>query len=165
MIMTKRKKTGYIDPEFGVKSEPTQTQNLVSEAVELMQYRVDQMKKLTDEDIRKARLLQLKFKMERCLEDVSYESNSRFSEFLEGYVDALFDKRSDFATEFGISAVVLSQYINNHREPNIEFVSKLTTHTLNSFKSVADFPKTLWFEVYYKDKLREAVFQFNESNG
>jgi transcriptional regulator with XRE-family HTH domain len=163
--MTKRKKTGYIDPEFGVKSELTQTQNLVSEAVELMQYRIDQLKKLSDEDVRKARLLQLRFKMERYLEDVSYESNARFSELLEGYVDALFDKRSDFATEFGISAVMLSQYINKHREPNIEFVSKLTTHTLNSFKSFADFPKTLWFEVYYKDKLREAVFQFNESNG
>lgn len=163
--MTKRKKNGYINPEFGVKSEPTKPQNLVSEAVELMQYRVDQLKKLTDEDVRKARLLQLKFKMERYLEDNSYESNSRFSEFLEGYVDALFEKRSDFATEFGISAVVLSQYINNHREPNIEFVSKLTSYSINSFKSVGDYPKTLWFEVYYKDKLREAVFQFNESNG
>lgn len=161
--MTKRKKIGYLDPEFGVASEIMEQQHLVTDAVELMQYRVDQMKKLSDADIRKARLLQLKFKMTGYLEDLSYGSKSRFSEYLQMYVDVLFDKRLHFATELGISGVVLSQIINGHREPNIEFVAKLTAHSLIAFKSAGNFPKTLWFEVFYKDKLNEAVLQFNES--
>ncbi len=162
--MTKRKKTGLLDPEFGVSSQNFEHLNLVSEAVELMQYRVNQMKKLTDADIRKARLLQLKYKMNSYLKDQSYESEARFSEFLEIYVDVLYKKRLDFAMEVGISGVVLSQFINGHREPNMEFVSKLTIHALNTYKSVGSFSAALWFEVFYKDKLHEAVHQFNEKS-
>lgn len=162
MTMTKRRKIRYDDPEFGLDSKSGSKQNMVSEAVELMQYRVDKMKNLSDSDIQKARLLQLKYKMERYLEDEFNVNHFRFAEFLQSYVDILYPRRIDFANKFGIPAVVLSQLINVHREPNFEFLSRLTLHTLTSYKQIGGFPTSLWFEVYYKGKLYEAVQQFNE---
>ena len=161
MTMTKRRKIDFDDPEYGVDSKSGTKQHMVSEAVELMQYRVDKMKNLSDSDVRKARLLQLKYKMQRYLEVASNVEHFRFAEFLQLYADILYTKRIDFASEFGISAVVLSQFINTHREPNVEFLSKLTLHTLTSYKQIGGFPSSLWFEVYYKDKLNEALHQFN----
>lgn len=162
MIMTKKQNIGYDDPEFGLDSTSGLEQIMVNEAVELMQDRVNKMKGLSDSDIRKARLLQLKFKMERYLNEVSYVEHYRFAEFLQTYVDILYPKRIKFASAFGISAVVLSQLINGHREPNKEFLYKLSLHTLSSFKQVGKFPSSLWFEVYYKGKLHETVQQFND---
>jgi hypothetical protein len=96
------------------------------------------------------------------LEETSYDKNYRFAEFLQLYVDILYAKRIDFASKFGIPAVVLSQLINVHREPNFEFLSKLTLHTLNSYKQIGGFPSSLWFEVYYKGKLYDSIQNFTE---
>jgi hypothetical protein len=61
--------------------------------------RLDRMKHLSKEQSLRAKLLQLKWKMENYLKEPDYDNQNHFSQFLETYVDALYSKRNDFARD------------------------------------------------------------------
>ena len=73
-----------------------------------------------------------------------YFFQNHFTNFLETYIDAIYSQRSKFAIDINITPVFLSQVINNHREPNEEFILKLMIHSEKAFKNVGDFHKEIW---------------------
>ncbi len=149
--MTKDK--NYTDPEFGVDSRYTSEEQYQSEATALMEARLQRMKGLSKNQIIRAKLLQLKLKMQEFIKQPVYEQRSYFSEFLQLYVDAIYSKRSIFAKDIGTTSVKLSQIINNHRAPQDDFILKLMIHSELIYKDVSPFPKELWCQVYFHEKV------------
>lgn len=145
------------DVEYGVDSRYKSKKERESESVALMQARLEKMKRLPKEQIIKAKLLQLKFKMENFLKEPENDTNNRFSKFLEIYIDAIYSQRSKFAKDINVTPVFLSQIINNHREPKEEFILKLMIHSEKVFKNVCDFPKKTWYQVYFQEKIAETM--------
>ncbi len=157
MTMTKKQNRIIVDPEFGVDSMYKSTKDREDDGVALMETRLERMKNLTREEILRAKLLQLKLKMENYLAKPVYSQQSHFSLFLETYVDALYSKRSAFAKDINVTPVFLSQVINAHREPKEEFILKLMIHSEKVFKFVGQFQKTSWYQVYYQDKIGDTM--------
>ncbi|AXG70920.1 hypothetical protein KORDIASMS9_03175 [Kordia sp. SMS9] len=149
--MTKEK--NYTDPEFGVDSRYASEQEYQSEATALMEARLQRMKGLSKDQIIRAKLLQLKLKMQEFIKQPVYEQRTYFSDFLQLYVDAIYSKRAIFAKDIGITSVQLSQIINNHRAPQDDFILKLMIHSEMIYKDVSSFPKELWYQVYFHEKL------------
>lgn len=139
--------------EYGVDSRYSSDKERKSESVALMQARLERMKHLTTEQILQAKLMQLKFKMENYLKDPIDDHGNHFTGFLESYIDTIYSKRNDFAKDIDITPVFLSQVINNHREPNDEFILKLMIHSEMVFKEVGNFNTKIWYQVYYHEKI------------
>jgi hypothetical protein len=118
-----------------------------------MQARLERMKNLPKEEILRAKLMQLKLRMENYLQKRVYDHQNHFALFLETYVDTMYAKRSEFAKAINVTPVFLSQVTNNHREPKEEFILKLMIHSEKVFKFVGEFHKTLWYQVYFQDKI------------
>jgi hypothetical protein len=157
MTMTIRQNINGIDPEFGVDSRYKTNTERQSDAIDLMQARLDRMKNLSKEEILRAKLLQLKWQMGNFLKDPVYDNNKNFSHFLEKYVDAIYSKRIYFANDININANLLSKIINNHREPTEEFILKLMIHSEKIFAKVGEFHKQTWYEIYLQDKLCDTM--------
>jgi hypothetical protein len=145
------------DPEYGVDSRYQSKEEKDRDSLALMQARIERMKGLSPEQVRRARLLQLKLKMENYLEAPVYDNRNHFTEFLEMYIDAIYTKRSSFAEDISIRPVLLSQVINNHREPKEEFMMKLMIHSEFVFKDVCEFHKKTWYQVYFQEKICETM--------
>ena len=109
------------DAEYGVDSRYKSKKERESDAAALMEARLNRMKSLSKDQIIRAKLLQLKLKMEDYLKEPVYDNRNYFSEFLETYIDTIYSKRSGFAKDIDITPVSLSQVINNHRKPKDEF--------------------------------------------
>lgn len=124
-----------------------------AEALLLMEARKKRMAKLSQIDVFKAKLMRLKLQMEDFLKAPVYDSKPHFTFFLETYIDTLYDKRSAFAKDIDITPVSLSQVLNNHREPKEEFMLKLMVHSERAFKSLGDFHKKIWYQVYFQEKI------------
>lgn len=122
-----------------------------------MEARLIRMKKLSKDQIIRAKLLQLKLKMEEYLKKPVYDNVNYFSAFLETYVDAIYSKRSIFTKDIDITPVSLSQVINNHREPKEDFILKLMIHSEMAFKDVCEFQKKTWYQVYFKEKIYDIM--------
>src|SRR5690625_6689435 len=90
-----------------------------------MEARLRRMKNLSKDHITKAKLLQLKLKMEEYIKNPVYDEHHYFSDFLKSYIDSIYSKRIDFAKDIDVTPVSLSQAINNHREPKEEFIMKV----------------------------------------
>lgn len=152
--MTNKKNTNFIeDAEFGVDSRYTSKKDFQSEATALMEARLQRMKNVSKDDIIRAKLMQLKLKMEAFIKQPMYEHRNYFSEFLASYIDAIYSKRSVFANDIDITPSKLSQVINNHREPQDEFLLKLMIHSERIYKDVSDFKKEIWYQVHFHEKL------------
>ena len=67
--MTNKKNISNVDPEFGVDSRYKTNNEREQESIALMQARLDRMKNLSNEQILRAKLLQLKLKMENYLKE------------------------------------------------------------------------------------------------
>ena len=130
-----------MDVEYGIDSRYKSDLESVSEAAALMEARLRRMKMLSNDQITKAKLLQLKLKMEEFINHPVYDNHNHFSNFLKFYIDSIYSKRSIFAKDINVDPVSLSQVINNHREPKDEFILKLMIHSEKVYKDVCSFNK------------------------
>jgi len=152
--MSKTKHTNFnTDPEFGVDSRYTSEAVYQSEATALMEARLERMKNVSKDDIIRAKLMQLKLKMETFIEQSVYDNRNYFSEFLASYIAIIYKRRSAFAKDIDITASKLSQIINNHREPQDEFLLKLMIHSEKMYTNVCTFKKEIWYQVHFHEKL------------
>jgi hypothetical protein len=146
-----------IDTEYGIDSRYKSNKERKSDAATLMEARLERMKNLPKDQITKAKLLQLKLKMEEYIKSPVYDNHNHFSDFLKLYVDSIYSKRSGFAKDIDIAPVSLSQIINNHREPKEEFIMKLMIHSEKTFKNVCEFHKKTWYQVYFHQKICDTM--------
>jgi hypothetical protein len=162
MTMTNKKSNINTGPEYGVDSRYKTTKERAHDAVALMEARLERIKELPREQIMRAKLLQLKLKMENYLKEPVYDQQNHFANFVEAYVDTLYLKRSEFARDINVTPVFLSQVINNHREPKEEFILKLMIHSEKVFKKVGEFHKQTWYQVYFHEKLCDTMSNQNK---
>ena len=156
--MTNKKRIIMIeDAEFGLDSRYKSVEERESDATMLMEARLIRMKNLSKDQIIRAKLLQLKLKMEEYLKNPVYDKRNYFSEFLESYVDTIYAKRSVFAKDIDISPVSLSQVINNHRDPKADFIMRLMIHSEMVFKNVCEFHKKTWYQIYFQEKICDTM--------
>jgi hypothetical protein len=150
--MTKRDNIDNLDSEYGVDSRYKTTKDKEEDAVALMEARLERMKNLSKEEILRAKLLQLKLRMENYLKEIIFDNQNHFANFLETYVDTIYSKRTEFAHDINVTPIFLSKVINSHKEPKDEFILKLTIHSEKAFKNVADFQNKIWYQIYYHEK-------------
>ena len=148
--MTRNK---IMETEYGIDSRYKSKKEHKSEATDLMEARLERMKNLSKDQITKAKLLQLKLKIDEYIENPVQGNQKYFSYFLKLYIDSIYSKRSNFAKDIDVAPVSLSQVINNHREPQEEFILKLMIHSEKVFKNVCKFPKKYWYQVYFNEKI------------
>ena len=155
MIMTN--KINEDEAEYGVDSRYISVKERNEEAANLMEARLNRMKNLPKEQIVKAKLVQLKLKMDAYISNPVFDNQRYFSKFLATYVDTIYDKRSSFAKDIDVTAVSLSQVINNHREPSEEFILKLMVHSEGTYMSVCKFQKEVWYQIYFNEKICDTM--------
>ena len=151
-----------MDAEYGLDSRYKSDLESVSEATALMEARLRRMKLLSNDQITKAKLLQLKLKMEEFINHPVYDNHNHFSNFLKFYIDSIYSKRSIFAKDINVDPVSLSQVINNHREPKDEFILKLMIHSEKVYKDVCSFNKKIWYQIYFNNKICEIMAKQEE---
>jgi len=144
-------KDHMMDIEYGVDSRYKSNEESELDATSLMEARLMRMKNLSKEQITKAKLMQLKLKMEEYIQHPVYDNQHYFSGFLKSYIDCIYSKRSDFAKDIDIAPVSLSQVINNHREPKEAFILKLMIHSEKVYKNICAFQKKIWYQVYFHE--------------
>ena len=151
-----------IDPEFGIDSRYKSIDKKLADGKGLMEARLKRLNNLSRNQIIKAKLLQLKLKMQEYLSQPVYEEHNFFTSFLSNYVDTIYDKRTMFAKDINITPVSLSQILNNHREPKEEFMFRLMLHSELVFKNVCEFQKKTWYQVYYHEKICDTMANQDE---
>ena len=153
--MTKKKKSfKEIEvAEYGVDSRYSSKKERQADGKALMEARLERMKNVSTDQIIRAKLLQLKFKMEEYIQKPVYKKHNFFTEFLTSYIDTVYSKRSNFASDIDITPVRLSQVLNSHREPKDEFMLRLMIHSEKTYKNVCQFHKKTWYQVYYHEKI------------
>ncbi len=154
----KNKKQNIIeDAEYGIDSRYTSKKEQEQEALQLMQARLNRMKNLSKEQLLRAKLMQLKLKMEDYTKNIYKSNEEHFSQFLASYIDAIYTKRIDFARDINVSPNFLSKIINKHREPKEEFLLKLMIHSEKVFRNVGKFHEKTWYDIYYHEKFCELM--------
>ncbi len=143
--------------EYGVDSRYKSNKERETEATALMEARLMRMKSFSRDQIIRAKLLQLKLKMEEYIKEPMNNNQNYFTEFLKNYIDIIYPKRSLFAKDIDIAPVSLSQVINNHRAPKEEFIMKLMIHSEKVYKNICVFQKRIWFQVYYHEKICDTM--------
>lgn len=150
-------KEDILDTEYGIDSRYKSKTERESDATALMEARQMKMKNLSKEQITKAKLLQLKLKMEEYIKNPVYDNQNYFTDFLKIYIDSIYSKRSTFAKDIDVVPVSLSQVINNHREPKEAFILKLMIHSEKIYKNVCDFHSKTWYQVYFHEKICDTM--------
>jgi hypothetical protein len=84
---------------------------------ELMQVLSKRRNDRNPEDRLRASLLQLRFQIEKYLNESSFDSEKTFGAFLKLYIQELNIKQQEFAKDINVKPAELSSYINNHRTP------------------------------------------------
>jgi hypothetical protein len=155
-----RKKDNSKDynPEFGVDSRYISQEEYQSEAAKLMESRLKKMKGMTPQDLAKTKLMQLKFQMEAFINQEAGTHINQFAEYLKLYIDSIYSTRTKFAQDLNISAVELSQVVNNHREPKEEFILKLMIHSEKVYSHVCDFHPQIWYQIFFAEKLNNTMY-------
>lgn len=159
MIMTRKKSTTRETEgaEFGLDSRYTSKKESLSEGKALMEARLKRMKHVSEGQVLQARLIQLKLQIEDYIVNPADEDRNYFTDFLTKYIDTLYSRRSNFASDIGISPVSLSQVLNKHREPKVEFMQRLMLHAEQVYKNICPFQKETWFRLYYSEKINETM--------
>lgn len=145
----------YMNPEI-IDSRYSSAQEQLTEGALLMKMRKEKMAKLSEEEIFKAKLLQLKLQMEEFIKAPEVDIPG-FTTFLKSYIDTLYKKRKDFADDIAISERGLSKIVNHHVEPNRDFMFKLMVHSIRAFTFLHSFKERIWYEIYYKDKISQTM--------
>lgn len=156
-MTSKKNKNPIEDAEYGLDSRYKSKKERESNTTALMEARLKRMKNLSRDQIIRMKLLQLKLRMQEFLKQPVYDHRNYFSEFLESYIDTIYSKRSQFAKDIDITPVRLSQVINNHREPQDEFILKLMIHSEKIYKDVCEFHKETWYQVYFHEKICDTM--------
>src|SRR5690606_24413097 len=154
-MKSKEKTTDIVNEVIDSRYSSSKEQR--DEALLLMEQRKQRIAKLSRADIYKAKLMQLKLQMEEFLKAPVYDNQPHFTTFLGRYIDTLYDKRNEFAKDITITPVLLSQVLNNHREPNEEFMLKLMVHSERAFKNISTFHKSIWYKIYFQEKINETM--------
>jgi hypothetical protein len=118
----------------------------------LLQAREERFRRRSENEIRRARLMQLKYQMEDYVGS-SIFSAPRFADFLRSYIDILYDKQKDFASDMQVTPMAISHVLHRHREPQEEFLFRLIEHSKQTFQELGGFSWELWPKVYYQDKV------------
>ncbi len=145
------------NPESGVDSRYKSIDEKLSDGKRLMEARLKRLKGLSRDQIIKAKLIQLKLKMEEYVKQPVYKNHDFFTSFLSDYIDTIYEKRIMFAKDINITPVSLSQILNNHREPKKEFMFRLMLHSELTYKNICTFEKKTWYQVYYHEKLCDTM--------
>lgn len=82
------------------------------------------------------RLMQLRYKLENYIQREPYDSRYQFSYFLGEYLAIVEKKRRDFAKDIDIHETLLSQLMNNRREPNESIMIRLEIHSNNVISAI-----------------------------
>lgn len=156
--MTSKKNKDFIeDAEYGLDSRYKSKKERETDSASLMEARLMRMKNLSKDQINRAKLMQLKLKMEEYLKQPSYDTQYHFSDFLKTYIDTIYPTRNKFAHDINITPIRLSQVINNHREPKDEFIMKLMIHSEMVYKNICDFQQKTWYQVYFHEKICDTM--------
>lgn len=153
MTMSNKDKVINNDAEFGVDSRYTSKTVKHKDSVALMEARLERMKALPKEQSFRARLMQLKLRMEEYLKKPVYDNQHHFAQFLAFYIDTVHSKRNDFAKDINVTSNYLSKVIHSHLEPNEALILKLMIHSEKTFENVIEFQKKTWLQVYFHEKL------------
>ena len=87
-------------------------------------------------------------------EDVYVECMNEIKEFvLRLCPKGLYKKKKDFASDLSIDPIVLSQVLNDHRDPQESFIHRLVLHSMASFEKVCEFNEDMWPRIFYQDKV------------
>jgi len=114
--------------------------------LKLAKARQNSLEAMSEADILKARLLQLKFQLEDYLKASNYDREKNFGFFLKKYLAITNKKRNEFAAEINIHETLLSQLVNNHREPGENIFIRLELHSNNTI------PAPYWYKLVEKEK-------------
>lgn len=161
-MKTNKEASKITSPEFGVDSRYKSLDKKLSDGKILMEARLNRLNGLTRNQIIKAKLLQLKLRMEDFIQQPVYEEYDFFTGFLSSYIDTIYEKRVMFAKDMSITPVSLSQILNNHREPKEEFMFRLMLHSELTFKNICEFQKETWYQVYYHEKICDTMANQDE---
>jgi len=118
-------------------------------AEQLSAARKKSQESMTEETKMSLRLYHLRFRIEDYLESKAFNPELTFGSFLKKYVELLEMKRKDFADEISIDETMLSQLINNHRQPPDYIAIRLEIHSNNNI------PAAYWIRLVEKQRLHE----------
>jgi len=155
MIKDKKDSQEIEGAEYGVDSRYHSKNDRLEDGKTLMEARLQRMQNISPEQIMKARLMQLKLKMEGFLKHQEVKEEQGFTDFLAGYIDTIYSKRSNFARDIDITPVLLSKVLNGHRQPNEAFMLRLMIHSEKTYERICDFNKEIWYEVFYQERLSQ----------
>jgi plasmid maintenance system antidote protein VapI len=79
----------------------------------------------------------------------TYDPDKRFGNFLKAYLLILNKKSTELASEINIHETLVSQLINNHRNPNEDIMVRLELHSNNNI------PAHYWFMLVQKDRINQ----------
>ena len=115
-------------------------------SLQLAEARKKSIDKMTVAERLTANLLQLKFQVEDYLKTDEFDENKTFGYFLKQYLLLIDRKGNEFADEIDIHETLLSQLVNNHREPGDNILIRLELHS-NSIM-----PASYWYRLIEKQK-------------
>lgn len=152
--MTEKNKNEEMEEfQYLIDSRKLTDKEIASEKHAILKAREARFRSRSENEKKAARLLQLKFQMEEYLNNTECSSGPHFSKFLNIYVDTLYDKRKQFAADISIDPIMLSQVMNNHRDPQEIFIHRLIIHSSVSYGKLCSYNRDLWPRVFYQDKI------------
>lgn len=115
-------------------------------AAQLAKVRKEARTKVTAGEEVALKLMRLKITLEDYLQSDKYNPKLTFGYFLTAYLDLINKKRNEFADEIGIHETLLSQLVNDRREPNDSMMIRLELHSGNAI------PALHWLKLVEKSK-------------
>lgn len=140
------------DFKYLIDSRNLTNKEKVLEREAILKARASRFRNRSDNEIKNAKLMQLKYQIKDYIDNLIENHTPSFLRFLKVYIDTLYNKRKEFASDINIEPISLSHILNGHREPNERFLSKLIRHSHISFKELGGFDKQLWPRIYFWDK-------------
>lgn len=132
----------FVLPVKLTKKQQLEASKQLAESRKRYQEQID-----TKRNYLKANLLQLRFQLQDYVKSEHYDSNKRFGNFLKSYLIVINKKSNEFAHEINIHETLVSQLINNHRDPNEGIMVRLEIHSNNTI------PAHYWYMLVQKDRI------------
>ena len=142
-------KNGIKDANI-LPSELTQQQQSEADK-EFSIFRLDRLKRMTEEERIYSRILQIKYMMEDYFKSNTYDSKYSFSRFLREYIHSINRKDNEFSKEISLHVTQLSRILNDKEEPNKKLLVRLEIHSNNWI------PALYWYRVLEKQKESEII--------
>lgn len=114
-------------------------------------FRLNRLKRMTEEERIYSRILQIKYMMEDYFKSNTYNSKYSFSHFLREYIHSINRKDNEFSKEISLHVTQLSRILNNKEEPNKKLLVRLEIHSNNWI------PALYWYRVLEKQKESEII--------